>query len=69
MTQRDGSGGDERRREIGRLGGEATKRTLGPAHFSRIGKKGGQALLAARGRDYYAAIGRLGGKRRKEEQA
>lgn len=70
MTQDESEGArSARRKEIGRLGGEATKATFGEAHFKRIGKKGGQALLAARGRDYYAAIGRLGAKRRKEEQA
>jgi hypothetical protein len=35
--------------EIGRRGGEATKRNLGTEHYSRIGRIGGQRAHGRRG--------------------
>jgi hypothetical protein len=35
--------------EIGRRGGEATKRNLGAEHYSRIGRIGGQRAHGRRG--------------------
>jgi hypothetical protein len=46
--------------EAGRLGGLATKRRHGSAHYSRAGKLGAAATLGKHGREHMAAIGRKG---------
>lgn len=52
--------------EAGRLGGRATKKRHGPAHYQRIGKMGGETTKQTHGPQFYERIGRKGGARMKE---
>lgn len=49
-------------REIGRKGGAAVKKSMGPEFFRAIGRKGGYAARNKHGLEFYEEIGRKGGE-------
>lgn len=47
--------------QVGKLGGEATKKRQGKKFYSKIGQKGGLTTRDHHAPDYFSRIGRLGG--------
>lgn len=74
MTVREAGrlGGDKRKAagadysEMGRKGGQTTKKKYGPEHYSAIGKMGGETVRRERGPEFFSEIGKKGGQRVKE---
>lgn len=57
---------DEQRKEIGKLGGEATRDRHGREHYQKLGRQGGDATAASHSLDHYEKIGSRGGQRVRE---
>lgn len=49
---------ENRRREIGRMGGETVRDEYGPNFYREIGRRGGEAVRDEYGPEFYREIGR-----------